>query len=392
MSGANSAPVFEQRARELGIPGGLIDSLTAAHVNTFARLAYLTPYQPGQPDDQVLFDKLEEIATRPLHDFEKACFRQLFYEASAITVSELKQKVERVDSSEPATLPLAERMHRMENQKANLSGVHFSVFTEPSNKLVDQFFQMMTDQQLTWLPWNKLASRSDELQLNKKDLQLVFDSQGNLKMSKKETEAYSDLKGEIQIRQALRRRSLAVDLTGLIDFQTQETWHEKLFECLAKQAPSGYRQTSMEQCKEADKVLWTMLAERTRGNVKVTAAGKPVQDQFVALSVSTEVLLLLQPLPSPPTARPGPYDKVGLKGDGKTKDGKGKGKSDKKGKGGISLPENCTAKTPEGKPICFNFNYGRCKRAQAGKRCDRGCHVCFRCYANKPHNECTHDN
>ena len=78
MSGANSAPVFEQRARELGIPGGLIDSLKAAHVNTFARLAYLTPYQPGQPDDQVLFDKLEEIATRPLHDFEKACFRQLF--------------------------------------------------------------------------------------------------------------------------------------------------------------------------------------------------------------------------------------------------------------------------------------------------------------------------
>ena len=251
---------------------------------------------------------------------------------------------------------------------------------------------MMTDQQLTWLPWNKLASRSDELQLNKKDLQLVFDSQGNLKMSKKETEAYSDLKGEIQIRQALRRRSLAVDLTGLIDFQTQETWHEKLFECLAKQAPSGYRQTSMEQCKEADKVLWTMLAERTRGNVKVTAAGKPVQDQFVALSVSTEVLLLLQPLPSPPTARPGPYDKVSVKGDGKTKDEKGKGKSDKKGKGGISLPENCTAKTPEGKPICFNFNYGRCKRAQVGKRCDRGYHVCFRCYANKPHNECTHDN
>ena len=218
MSGANSAPVFEQRAKELGLPEDLIDSLKAAHVNSFARLAYLTPYQPGQPDDQVLFDKLEEIATRHLHDFEKACFRQLFYEASAITVS------------------LAERMHRMENRKTNLSGVHFSVYTEPSNKLVDQYFQMMADQQLVWLPWSKLASRSDELQLNKKDLQLVFDSQGNLKMSKKETEALSDLKGEIQIRQALRRRSLAVDLTGLIDFQIQETWHEKMFECLAKQS------------------------------------------------------------------------------------------------------------------------------------------------------------
>ena len=46
-------------------------------------------------------------------------------------------------------------------------------------------------------------------------------------------------------------------------------------------------------------------------------------------------------------------------------------------------------KTPDGKPICFNFNYGRCRRAQAGKRCDRGYHVCF--WSNKPHNECTHD-
>lgn len=169
-----------------------------------------------------------------------------------------------------------------------MSGVHFSVFTEPSNKLVDQYFQMMTDQQLVWLPWNKLASRSGELQLNKKDVQRVFDSQVNLKMSKKETEACSDLKGEIPVRQALRRRSLAVDLTGLIGFHIQESWHEKMFECLAKPSPAGYRQTCMEQCKEADKMLWTMLAEHTRGNVKVTAAGKPVEDQFVALGASTE--------------------------------------------------------------------------------------------------------
>ena len=47
-------------------------------------------------------------------------------------------------------------------------------------------------------------------------------------MSKKETEAGSDLKGEIQVRQALRRRSLAVDLTGLIDFQIHEKWREKM--------------------------------------------------------------------------------------------------------------------------------------------------------------------
>ena len=137
-------------------------------------------------------------------DFEKANIRQLFYEASAISIAELKQRVERVESSsEPATLPLAERIHRSEAQKLRLTGVHFSVHSEPSNKLVDQYFQMISDQQLLWLPWQKLASRNEELQMSKRDMHFVFDGQGNLKMTKKETEAMSDLKGEIQVRQAL---------------------------------------------------------------------------------------------------------------------------------------------------------------------------------------------
>ncbi len=153
-------------------------------------------------------------------DFEKADIRQLFYEASAISIAELKQRVESVEfSSEPVTLPLAERIHRSEAQKLRLTGVNFSVHSEPSNKLVDQYLMMISDQQLLWLPWQMLASRNEELQTSKRDMHLVFGSQGNLNMTKKETEAMSDLKGEIQVRQALKRRALAVDLTGIITFQ-----------------------------------------------------------------------------------------------------------------------------------------------------------------------------
>lgn len=398
MSGANSTPVFKRRAQELGLGGDLIDALDDASINTFARLAYLTTYQPGQPDDSVLFNKLNEVAGRELADFEKANIRQLFYEASAIAIAELKQRVERGESSEPATLPLAERMHRMEAQKKRLEGVHFSVHSEPSNKLVDLIFQMVSDQQLTWLPWQKLASRADELQLSKKDMQLVFDSHGSLKMTKKEVEAQSELKGEIQIRAALRRRALAFDLTGIIKFQKHEEWHEKLFECLSKSPPNGYRSTTLEQCKEADKLIWTKLSELTRGNLKVNTDGTlPVQIQFETLMVSPDVLLLLQPLPQAhaPPPRPGPYDNP--KGD-RRKGGKGNPKGDNP-KGGKSsgaapqLPDGCVPKNSDNKPICFNYNWGRCRRAAAGKRCDRGFHVCFKdkCFKHKPYIECTHD-
>ena len=128
MSGANSSAVFKRRATELGLGDELITSLDGAQINTFSRLAYLTTYQPGQPDDTVLFDRLEAVAGRGLLDFEKANLRQLFYEASAISIAELRQRVERVESSsEPATLPLAERIHRSEAQKLRLTGVHFSL-------------------------------------------------------------------------------------------------------------------------------------------------------------------------------------------------------------------------------------------------------------------------
>ncbi len=89
MSGANSTPVFKQRAVELGLGAELIESLDTARINTFARLAYLTTYQPGQPDDTVLFDKLTELVGIELVDFARANVRQLFYEASAVSIAEL---------------------------------------------------------------------------------------------------------------------------------------------------------------------------------------------------------------------------------------------------------------------------------------------------------------
>ena len=54
--------------------------------------------------------------------------------------------------------------------------------------------------------------------MKKRDPQITFDGAGNLKMSKKAAEAFCDVRGETRIRQALLRRSLAIDLTGMLEF------------------------------------------------------------------------------------------------------------------------------------------------------------------------------
>ena len=117
---------------------------------------------------------------------------------------------------------------------------------------------------------------------------------------------------------------------------------------------------------------------------------RPVEQRFIELTTTPDILLLLQPLPLPPPSapdkvRPGPYDREDK--------GKGKGKGKKGQKGNFSLPDGCVAKNAENKPICFNFNWNKCKRASPGKRCDRGMHICFKdkCFKHKPFIECTHD-
>ena len=403
MSNVNSSAVFIGRARELDVTQDIIEALVAGKVDTHAKLAYLTNYQPGGPDDSDLLDKISEISSRPLEDHEKAAIRQLFYESSAITVNDIKQRIERVDNSEPVAIPMAERMARMVEQRNRLVGVHFSIFTEPSNRLVDSYFQMLNDKQIVWVPWDKLGSKADEIQNNKKSTQIVFDSSGNLKMTKRDEEAMCELKGELQIRQALTRRSLAVDMCSLISYHIVEGWHEKMFESLTRTQVSGYRAPSMEQIRSADRMLWTKLGNETRGDLALRADGtKPAEEVFRRLINDAEINLLMLPTLIPSSAgsssdrversrnndrRGGPYSAMPQKKFDNIP--KRKPRPNKI----PDLPEGCSAKTPEGKPLCFNFNRGTCRRAQPGKRCDRGWHLCWKtnCHKAKSFTECTHD-
>lgn len=104
----------------------------------------------------------------------------------------------------------------------------------------------------------------------------------------------------------------------------------------------------------------------------------------IALLVNDpEVQFLMMPMPRG-NSRAGPYDD--------TRDVKGKGKEGKKGAGkGFELPQGCSQKTKEGKPICNAFNRGQCAYAKEGKRCKRGFHVCWKCFKPKPYTTCTHE-
>ena len=332
-------------------------------------------------------DATEALIHRPLTAPEKILIRRLFFEAHTMSIADMKQRFEREDTSEPTRVPMPERIARLEAQKTRLPGLHYSSETEPSHKCVDTVFQMITDQQIIWIPWERLTNRASEAVNSKKDLQITFDSSGSLKLSKAQKDQVGTISGEFQVRQALQRRARAFDLAHICSYQVMESWHEKLFEILQREPPANCSRVTMQQAKDADRMLWKKMSESTRGSVAQRPDGtKPVEVSLAMLSNDPEVHFLMMPIPK--SSRPAPYDRDPENPNDKK--GKGKGKKEKDGKASTGPPEGCHHKTPQDKPICFGYNRGFCKFASDGKRCKRGFHVCWKCFKPQPYTSCQH--
>ncbi|CAE7035336.1 gpt [Symbiodinium sp. CCMP2592] len=235
-----------QEALEIGLAPDFLKLLEDGGVTTMGTLAFISPFQVGHSDEKPLIDALKEVVKRELTQKELFVTRRLWYEASTTGMGELKQK--------PVRLAVAERTTRIEEQRKRLNGVHFLSDSEPSYRVTDLVFQQGTDQQLIWLPWEKYTSRAQEIVSNKSDLSISFGNSGNLRLNKKLQDAQCSLTGELQVRQAVQRRSLCYDLAQLCSFAVMEAYHEEMFSLLSRPPVPGRICITMGQVKEADKV------------------------------------------------------------------------------------------------------------------------------------------
>jgi len=394
----DSEAAFQARAKELGLKAEVLQKLKDGNIKTFGSLAFASPYQVGQPDESPLIEALTAILGRAPTVQELVPLRRLWFEASTSAMAELKLKVERSDATEPMRLPIAERTSRLADQKARLTGVSITPELEPSHKLVDIVCQMSLDQQLSWIPWERLTSRASEVMAAPKaDLNITFDPSGALKLQKKFFDGMCSLTGDLQVRQALQRRSLAFDQAKLCSYLAMEKYHDELFQAMCRDPPPNCLCISMAQVREADKQLFMRISELTKGELSLRPDGSmPFEVHLEKVKDSAHIQFFMIPQPRP--TRPGPYtapwtapSKGPGKGKGKGKKGEGKqgGKQDPN-KPAIDIPEGCSAKEPtSGKPICFPFNRDGCRFAKAGKRCRRGLHICWRCFKEHPFTQCT---
>ena len=365
---------FKLRAQEVGITDAQLTALEGRGVSTYADFAYCCTYQPGQADDTPLLQFIERALGAAPTAGVAAKFRRLFFESHALSLQDLKSRLDRTDASEARAVPLPERMERLRQVKQRLTGITFTPVTEPSHSLIDRACQQMEDGVVSYIELSKWTSRADETLATKTDTSLTLDNQGKLRLAKKARTEEVSLSGDHQLRTAFLRRSLAYDMASVATFQALDKWTQKLMEKMAEQPPSGYRYVSVEQVLQADKAIWIRAADQSRSNLANTTAGaKPFDDIFTRLMDHPEVLCYIAPLPhvkAPPVNDPP-----------RPTNPKGGGKGDKgdkgKGKGKITVRDDCTIFLSEGKQICKKYQVGACraKGVKPGKRCSYGYHL-----------------
>ncbi|CAE7626860.1 unnamed protein product [Symbiodinium sp. CCMP2592] len=354
---------FGRQCERAGLSAPWVTALKDAGITTLGKLSYavtLPGNQPSSDDMDAFILTLRPGARITLGD--SSALKQLIFESQTMTVAELRSSMQATDEV-PRKLPASERSMRIDAQKRRLSGLPLEGPLAVAHCVYDKLATMRENDELKYLAPNECITRDEELCCEKPPKALHLDA---------------------------NKRALAMDLVGLASYACVQKWNERLFRIMSQDPPPEFQRVSRAQVLRADRQCFLELARVCNGNLKPGPDGSlPLDKEFEKLEFNTTVMYFLLP----------------VKGRGK-----GGGKAEKEGKGRKRtkttnddespnnkakitrdpIPEvlkGMHSRTPDNKPICFNFNLGKCK---AGAKC-KFKHVCCKPGCYKPHPMSEHD-
>ncbi len=426
-SALDSTAAFRERLSQLGLDA-IWGDFEARGWSTMGSFAFATGFTSNAADDErwvqaVLVPLLgAEAAVHP----KAAAIRRLYFECYTVAAADLKRRVTRTDDDQPVRMPTAERQSRRDSTAARLSNLDIEEDMEPSNALIDLCATMADTNSVVYVAWDKCTTFDQELDRPSGEAwkkEWKADSQGYMRESASQPELVADVGAntrarELKLQSALVRRSLAMDMAGVMSYEAAMRITKYLMKkFLASPPDDRYASPSLEQIRRADVFIWKELARACRRGVRPIGGGQLPLDAAVGEVLrDPELALIVQCLPRVP----------GREGDNKAADrrpetqaksrnqrrkdtmlakkreleesesklraenealrkaaraagGKGQGT----GKGGpIRLPPGLLGKEPktkDGRNICFGYNLHTCETrgVPPGGRCPKGYHVCM---------------
>lgn len=401
----DSEATFIQQSEEAGLTRPWIDALRDNGLATFAKLSFAIT-SPGTvaTDEQVnrFLNTLRGGAAATIA--ELAAFKRLLFESQTLMMHSFKSTA-KGDEATPKRMAPPERDARLERQRELLRGLDIKGPLEPAHALYDICAAMIERNEVSYINPNRCLSRQQELMGSKPEKEIQLDAtKTSLVVKEQQSHSEINISSDLALYQALQRRTLAMDLTGLASYEVMRKWVDRLFALYAQAPAPGFQKVTQAQLLRADRQAFVRISEQFTGSLKSFAgAGKPLDALIERLESDMTVTYFMLPIPaghgqSGSGTDKGDKDKkrpepsAGAKGNAnqnKFQKGASKGANKgTKGKRRDPVPQSLKgmhSRTPQGDAICFGYNLGSCKQ---GSSCPRK-HVCAvpGCYKAHPQTE-----
>ena len=276
MSLVDSTPVFEARARAIGIDDQVITQMGLRGWVSHATYAFSVATTPGG-DEQIFADGVITPLLGNADHRDAPKLRRLFFEAHTLTAAEMKRKVDSTEQEAPRKLPAPEIAQRIELLQARIHPLIVANFLEPSHHLINSLVQCVEDGRVRYIEWARCTSRTQEVNNVKEDNDLKIwkaDSSGAIRATNKDPALAAVLNTELDVHHALRRRGVAYEIAQAMTFEVHESIINYFFFELKKEPMEGFAQVTLQQVAAADRELHVRLAEATRAGFRNGPAGE----------------------------------------------------------------------------------------------------------------------
>eukprot|EP00971_Amphidinium_carterae_P333891 6468890-Amphidinium_carterae.1 len=386
MADIDSKPCFLEMLRSRGLLEEHIRTLTAGGIETVGTMAYCCGYTPGLGDEGPFVEWAGQILGPDLPMGQLACLRRIFYECHVMCNYRLKEGMERQGEDQSNAIPPEDRRERHRQQQDRLKGLPLTGEYECSSKLLELVQSQVAGKVIRYIHPKECTSMQAELQSSKRIKTVQADTQGVLRVHTQAGSSDAPVHTDLLLKDAMMRRALAYDQLGVFTFEVQSRWIHHIFGLLYYNyslPPDGCKSITTGQLLNADKALFLLISAETSGNIKEDEAGaRPCDAAMVKLMWDSRVAFHLLPLPAAMRTTSGAAAAASDSVVSKSSGPKGKGSGKKR----VAPPDGCLSRTPDGKNICFTFNSAAgCRYAKAGKRCQKGYHICGRASCHGGH-------
>ena len=402
----DSAASFQARAKEVGVPEAYIKTLEARKVTTFSAFAFISAYQPSSQDESPFIAALKSYLGEDPKDHLPA-LRRLFFESPTLAVQDLRDRYEGRSSHEPRKLSMPDRVDRLRKLKRDLPGLTIDSLLEPSHALVDKLVAQAEEQCFTPIPLSACTARESEMRAEKKD-PVALRIEGTIRVTKAAALPQADTSAELHVRACMQRRALAMQMAGVASFSVMDSWFTKLFAHMMKPTLSGMKPPNLHQLIDADKTLWMLVAQHTRGETLTAGTVLPIDRAVKTFQDAPDVSFCLLPR----LGGGGSKRKASsCSASGDEAEGNRQRKKKRKGKkvkkedpkkedpppppappgqqrpNRLDLPKQARTRDDEKKPLCFGYSTGTCPH-QDKEKCSRGHHRCWFCLGSHAGKDC----